>query len=156
MEIVLNMFVALFVGTSYVAGYLLAALSLILLVSWIIDGRYKTNLSNKIIELLKMYLPEEDKGEKVVCKRCEEAKTVEVEEIEDNYCYLCGKKFKKHTASARDILVEKVTNRLVLLALVAVLLYTISTALFVVFALISVGAFCFYSLSGPKAQERLS
>ena len=156
MEIALNILVALFIGMSYVVGYLLVALSIILLATWIIDYRYKINLSQNFIDLLKMYLPEENKGEKFVCKRCEDAKSLNINDLEDNYCSLCGKKFKKNITSARDIQIEKMTNKIVLIALGAILLYTISPALFVVFAVISIGSCFFYYLNGPKAQQRLS
>ncbi len=157
MEIVLNMFVALCVGVSYVGGYILAILSLILLVSWIIDGKYNTSLSNTILDLLKLYLPEKDKkAEKVVCKRCEDVKTVENEDTDDNYCSFCGKKFKKITASAHDIQVEKMTNKIVLFALAAILCYAISTALFFVFSVLSVTYFGFCRLDIQKVQQRFS
>ncbi len=157
MEIVLNMFVALCVGMSYVAGYILAILSLILLISWIIDGKYNTNLSNTLFDLLKLYLPEKaKKAEKVVCKRCEDAKTVENDDIEDNYCSFCGKKFKKNKASAPDIQVEKMTNKIVLFALAAIFCYTISTALFFVFVVLSITLFCFKCLDMQKVQQRFS
>lgn len=156
MEIVLNMFVALCVGISYVVGYLLAALSLILLVSWIIDDRYKTTLSNDFIDLLKLYLPEENKGEKVACRRCEDVKTMDIGTREDNYCSLCGKKLKKSKSSAHDTQIEKMTNKIVLFALGAIVLYTISTVLFTVGAVISIAWCCYYYLNAPKAQQRLS
>jgi hypothetical protein len=156
-EIVLNMFVALCVGVLYVGGYILAILSLILLVSWIVDGRYNTNLSNAVLDLLKLYLPEKDKkAEKVVCNRCEDSKTVENEDIAGNYCSFCGKKFRKITASAHDIQVERMTNKIVLYSLAAIICYMISTALFFVFAVLSIAYFCFYCLDIQKVQQRFS
>ncbi|MEE4292271.1 MAG: hypothetical protein V2J13_11040 [Cycloclasticus sp.] len=150
-EIVLNMFVALCVGISYVVGYLLAALSFIFLITWIIDDKYKTNFSNNIFDFLKLFFLE--KNEKVICQRCEDAKDIDLDAIEDNYCYLCGKEFKKSKASAYDIKVEKLTNKILLFALTAILLYTISTTLLVVFLIISTLSYYFFIYRDQPNQK---
>ncbi len=151
MEFVINMFVALCVGTSYVIGYPLALLALLFLIAWIIDGRYKSNLSDRFLYLLKAYLPE--KEEKVVCKRCEEVKTIATE---DNYCSLCGKEFKKPKTSTYDIQVEKMTKKILIFALITILLYSFSTTLFVVFVTLSAISFCLYSVSKSAESKRES
>ena len=154
-ELVLNMFVALCVGMSYAVGYALAISSSILLVTWIIDSQYKTNLSNTIFDLFKLYTPEKD--EKVICKRCEDIKNINLDKIEDNYCYLCGKELKKIMTSAYDIKVEKMTSRILLFALTALLLYSISTALLVVFAILSATSyFLFFVVKSTKPKGEFS
>lgn len=151
MEIVVNMFVALCVGVSYVVGYLLAVLSLVFLIAWIIDDKYKTNLSSIAFNLFRQYFP--DKDEKVLCARCENAENIGLDVSEDNYCSSCGKELKKHKASAYDIRVENMTKKVLLFALSAAVFYTISTALFGVFVIISIGLYCFYSFSGSVASK---
>lgn len=153
MEIVLNMFVALCVGISYLVGYLLAVGSLIFLITWITDSKYKTNLSNSIFDFIKLFSPE--KVEKIVCQRCEDAKDIDLDALKDNYCSLCGKEFKKNKTSADDIKVEKLTNKILLFALTAILLYSVNTTLLIIFVISAVSYF-FYMQRSTELKMKLS
>ena len=90
---------------------------------------------------------------KVICQRCEDVKNIDLDAIEDNYCYLCGKEFKKSKASAYDIRVEKLTNKILLFALTSILLYTISTTLLVVFVIISTLSYYFFIYRDQPNQK---
>ena len=151
MEIVVNMFVALCVGVFYVVGYLLAVLSLLFLVTWIIDDNFKTNWSSKLFDLCDQYWSE--KYEKAICKRCEEPSNTDLDKIEDNYCSLCGKWLKKKKTSGYDLKVEKMTQKILLFALAAVVLYSINAALLVIFVIISTVAYYFYCAAGSSAPK---
>lgn len=154
MEFVLNMFVLLCVGMSYAIGYALAILALILLVTWIIDYKYETNWSNNILDFIKLFCLKKDA--KVICQKCEDTNDMDFAEIEDNYCSLCGKEFKKHKTSAYDIKVEKMTNKILLFALAGILFYNISTTLLIVFIILSIIYYYFNVVRSTEPKNELS
>jgi len=156
-DIVVNMFVALCVGVSYVMGYLLAVLSLLFLITWIIDDKLKTNWSSKLFGLCNQYWSKS--YEKAICQKCEGLNHMDIDIIEDKYCSQCGKELKKTKTSAYDLKVEKMTQKILLFALAAGVMYSISFALFVIFVIISIVAYCFYCAAGssaPKEEDELA